>query len=119
MPFSSFKKYSKNVFLLQLKNERNFCCTTKTSTDTQTITKYLKRFISLRVRCQLTLKEQSGESGYTLYRDYKHVYEFLIDIMKEGYRIGGKKITRDEAHTALRVVWGRSKQLYSGKQKKK
>lgn len=76
------------------------------------MTKYLKRFVSLNVRCQLTLKDP-GESGLTLYKDYYQVYLFLIDAMKEGYRMCGKKITVDDAHTALRVVWGRSKQLLS------
>lgn len=101
----------------QLNEERNFCCPTKTSTDTVTITKYLKRFVALNVRCRMTLKEK-GETGVTLFKDYHRVYQFLIDVMKEGYRMCGKKITIDEAHTALRVVWGRSKQLHGNADKK-
>lgn len=62
--------------------------------------------------------KEPGESGLTLYKDYHRVYLFLVDVMKEGYRVCGKKITLDEAHTALRVVWGRSKQLQNNNERK-
>lgn len=73
------------------------------------MTKYLKRFVSVDVRCDLTLKEKS-KSGYTLMGDYHRVYRFLIDVIRAGYRMCTKFITTDEAHTALRTVWGRSRQ---------
>lgn len=60
------------------------------------------------MRCKLTLKEKAG---ITLFGDYYRVYEFLIDVMKAGYKLRNKKIITDDAHQALRIVWGRSKQL--------
>lgn len=42
--------------------------------------------------------------------DCHRVYLYLIDLMRAGYRICNKNITIDEVHTALRTVWGRSKQ---------
>lgn len=76
-----------------------------------TISKYLMRFITLRVRCKITLKE-NGEDGATLFKHYHSVYLFLIDVMKAGYQTCKKTITNDDAHSALRIVWGRSKQYY-------
>lgn len=90
--------------------EKDYCCPGKNSTDNVAVTQYLKRFISVGVRCQLTLMER-GDSGLTLYANYHQVYTFLIDVIKAGYRSCRKEITSNEAHTALRVVWGRSKQL--------
>lgn len=64
------------------------------------------------VRCKLTLKEKTkNESGDTLMGDYHRVYLFLIDVMRAGYQMVNKQITVEEAHTALRTVWGRSNQL--------
>lgn len=74
------------------------------------MTKYLQRFISLRIRNKFTLKEQ-GRAGITLFDDYHNVYQYLIDLIKAGYIAQRKTITTDEAHQALRIVWGRSKQL--------
>lgn len=76
-----------------------------------TISKYLMRFVSLRVRSKLTLKENIDD-GATVFKDYHSVYEFLIDVMKAGYRSCNRIITNDDAHSALRIVWGRSKQYY-------
>lgn len=76
-----------------------------------TISKYLMRFVSLRVRTKLTLKE-IVDDGATLFNDYHHVYQFLVDVMKAGYKSCRKTITNDDAHSALRIVWGRSKQYY-------
>lgn len=67
--------------------------------------------MSLRVRCQLTLKDLKGQSGLTLFANLHQIYSFLIDVMRAGYQECGKDITVDDAHTALRTVWGRSKQL--------
>lgn len=68
------------------------------------------------VRCELTLREKSGK---TLMGDYKRVYKFLIDVIRAGYRMVKKFITRDEAHIALRTVWGRSRQYKTATDKKK
>lgn len=43
--------------------------------------------------------------------DFHRVYLYLIEVMRAGYRMCGKTVTVDETHTALRTVWGRSKQL--------
>lgn len=75
------------------------------------MTNYLKRFVSLRVRCQLTLKDLKGNSGKTLFGDFHQIYLFLIDVMRAGYQECGKDLNVEYAHTALRTVWGRSKQL--------
>lgn len=95
---------------LQIKHERDFCTPSKLATDTVTLSKYLKRCISLQLRCKLTLKEKT-ELGYTLMGDFHRVYLFLIEVMRDAYKIRNKTISVDEAHTALRTVWGRSKQL--------
>lgn len=75
------------------------------------------RFISLRVRCKLTLKE-TVDDGAALFKDYHGVYQFLIDVMKAGYKSCNRSITNDDAHAALRVVWGRSKQYYREEQER-
>lgn len=58
----------------------------------------------------MTFKEV-GDTGITLYDDYNEVYKFLIDLMKSGYRLRSKILIDDEAHQALRIVWGRTKQM--------
>lgn len=87
------------------------------STLAVTMTKYLNRFVSMNVRCDLTLKEKS-KSGYTLMGDFERVYRFLIEVFRAGYRMCAKFITADEAHTALRTVWGRSRQYKTADEKK-
>lgn len=62
---------------------------------------------------------EPGESGLTLHGNYHQVYLFLIDVIKAGYRSRKKEITTGEAHTALRIVWGRSKQLKNNTKQKK
>lgn len=42
--------------------------------------------------------------------DFHRVYLFLIAVLRAGYRNCHKLITIEEAHTAIRTVWGRSKQ---------
>lgn len=69
------------------------------------------------MRTKLTLKE-NGDDGITLYKDYHSVYKFLIDVMKAGYLTCKKTITNDDAHSALRVVWGRSKQYFRDQQER-
>lgn len=66
----------------------------------------------------MTLME-AGDSGLTLHGNYRQVYLFLIDVIKAGYRSCKREITTDEVHTALRVVWGRSKQLKNNENHKK
>lgn len=51
--------------------------------------------------------------------NYHRVYLFLIDVLRAGYRMCTKFITVDEAHTALRTVWGRSKQMKNVDEAKK
>ncbi len=89
------------------------------------MTKYLKRFISLRVRKKLTLKER-GDTGVTLFDDYYEVYRYLIDLIRAGFRLRNKILLNDDAHQALRIVWGRTRQFereekrkISNKEKKK
>lgn len=61
--FIIFASFSFSQYLtLQIQHETDFCCPTNRSTDTATISKYLKRFISLRVRSKITLKE-NGKMG--------------------------------------------------------
>lgn len=102
----------------QVEHERDFCTPSKLGTHAVTLTKYLKRFISVKVRCKLTLKEKS-KSGHTLMANFHRVYLFLIDVLRAGYRICGKYITGDESHTALRTIWGRSKQMKNVDEAKK
>lgn len=105
---------------MQIKQQRDYCTPSKLATDTVTLTKYLQRFISLQVRCKLTLKEKSkNDAGDTLVGDYHRVYLFIIDVMRAGYQMIDKQITVGEAHTALRTVWGRSKQLKNEENEKK
>ncbi len=87
-------------------------------TKTVVVTNYLKRFISLRVRCLLTLKDTKKNSQGTLYYDYYNVYNFLITVMCQAYKSCRKCLTQKEAHEALRIVWGRSKQLMADEDKK-
>lgn len=110
--FYNFYKHWPILFFacLQIQHEQDYCTPSKIATDTVTLTKYLKRVISVDVRCKLTLKEKISESGYTLMGDCHRVYLYLIDVMRAGYRICNKNLTVDEAHTALRTVWSRSKQ---------
>lgn len=80
------------------------------------MTTYLKRFIGIRVRSLLTLKE--SKDGFTLFTDFYNVYDFLIKVMQEAYKSCKKPLTKKEAHEALRIVWGRSKQLLNDQTKK-
>lgn len=105
-------------FSLQIKHEQDFCTPSEIATHTVTLTKYLKLFVCLDVRCTLTLKEKT-ESGYTLMGDFHRVYMYLINVMRAGYGICKKTLTVDEAHTALRTVWGRSKQQKNEDDQKK
>lgn len=108
---------TKNSF--QLNQEKEFCTPSKNSSDTGVITTYLKRFIALRVRTLLTLKELKNVDGFTLFADFRYVYNFLIRVMIEAYKSCKQALTEKEAHEALRIVWGRSKQLHNSAQKNK
>lgn len=105
------------MFHFQIKREKEYCGPTGRQTDTVVMTKYLQRFISLSVRDEMTFKEK-GDTGITLFDDFNNVYNFLIDLMKAGYKTRNKTIHTDEAHQALRIVWGRSKQLIKEKKAK-
>lgn len=83
------------------------------------ITTYLKRFIALRVRSLLTLKDLKGADGLTLFADFRNVYRFLIEVMQAGYKSCKEPLTEKDAHEALRIVWGRTKQLVSNEVKKR
>lgn len=81
------------------------------------MTAFLKRFISVRVRASLVLKDLKGQEGSTLYTNYRQVYDFLIEVMKAGYQVCNKVLTNADVHNVLRVVWGRSKQLLNEENK--
>lgn len=83
------------------------------------MTAYLKRFVSVKVRTKLVLKYLKGRDGLTLYKDFYKVYLFLIAVMKAGYLIRGKDVTNNYVHSTLRVVWGRSKQLFTEENNKR
>lgn len=83
------------------------------------MTSYLKRCISLRVRSLLTLKELQSDCSMTLFADFPYVYKFLIEVAREGYKSCNRSLTEKEANEALRIVWGRTKQMVNGEQKKK
>ena len=93
----------------QVNKEKEFCCASG-STDTATMTAYLRRFIAPDVRASIVLKELKNQKGKTLYRDYHNVYQFLVETMKSGYLIKNKILSNKDVHVVLRTVWGRSKQ---------
>lgn len=83
------------------------------------MTAYLRRFISLNVRKELTFKDAKDAEDKTLHGNFHQVYLFLIDVMKAGYKSCGRSITVDDAHLALRIVWGRTKQILNEEQNKR
>lgn len=83
------------------------------------MTAYLRRFISLDVREGLTFKDPRETDDKTLYGNFHQVYLFLVDVMRAGYQSVRKSITVDEAHLALRVVWGRTKQFINEERNKR
>lgn len=97
-----------------------FCMPSKNLSTNRVITSYLKRFISVRTRSLLTLKQESknGDS-LTLYGDFRHVYDFLIALILEAHMEAKVSLTEKEAHESLRIVWGRSKQLLKDENKKR
>lgn len=101
-----------------MNREIEFCIPGENDSKCVVITNYLKRFISLRVRCLLTLKDTKKDSQGTLYYDFYNVYNFLITVMCQAYKSRNKPLTTKEAHEALRIVWGRSKQLMNDEEKK-
>ena len=42
---------------------------------------------------------------------YREVHDFLVNLIREGYKARNKTIYSDEAYQVLRIVWGRTKQL--------
>lgn len=83
------------------------------------MTGFLKRFISVRVRANLVLKDLKGKNGKTLYKDYREVYDFIVEVFKAGYEVRKQIRTNTEVQSVLRVVWGRSKQMLNeGKNRK-
>lgn len=83
------------------------------------MTSYLRRFISVDLRASIVLKDLKGQQGMTLYNDFHHVYLFLVETMKAGYRIKNQIITNKDVHVVLRTVWGRSKQTAEEAHKKR
>lgn len=79
----------------------------------------MRRFLSLDVRKELTFKDAKDSDDKTLYRNFHQVYLFLIEVMRAGYKSCGKSITVDDAHLALRIVWGRTKQIVNEEQNKR
>lgn len=79
----------------------------------------MRRFLSLDVRKKLTFKDAKDSKDKTLYSDFHQVYLFLIDVMRAGYKSCDKSITADDAHLALRIVWGRTKQILNEEQNKR
>lgn len=79
----------------------------------------MRRFISLDVRKNLTFKDAKDPEDKTLHGNFHQVYLFLIDVMRAGYKSCGKSITVDDAHLALRIVWGRTKQILNEEQNKR
>lgn len=75
------------------------------------MTAYLKRFISLKLRDELHLKDAKGTDEPTLVRDFPQIYKFLIDVMINGYQESNIQLKPSDAHLALRTVWGRTKQM--------
>lgn len=102
-----------------MNREKEYCMPGKNMSHNVVITTYLKRFISLRVRSLLTLKELQTDEGMTLYADFYKVYLFLIEVAREGYKSCDKSLSEKEANEALRIVWGRTKQLLNDEKKKR
>lgn len=76
------------------------------------MTAYLKRFISLKLRDEVHLKDPKGrDDDPILMRDFPEVYNFIIDVMLKGYALSNTQIKTSDAHVALRTVWGRTKQM--------
>ncbi len=75
------------------------------------MTGFLKRFIAVKIRADIVLKDLKGQDGSTLCGDYPQVYDFIIQVFKAGYEVRNKLITNKEVHSVLRIVWGRSKQM--------
>lgn len=90
----------------------------KNTSTNVVVTTYLKRFISLRVRNLLTLKERQSIDGMTLYADFYYVYLFLIAVIQEGYKCCKRSLSEKDANEALRIVWGRTKQMLNDEEKK-
>lgn len=54
----------------------------------------------------------------TLFADFYNVYKFLIEVVREGYKSCNRSLTEKDANEALRIVWGRTKQMLNDEQKK-
>lgn len=106
------------TFYFQLQQEKDYCAPSKSS-DNVVMTAYLKRFITLKLRCDIALKDPKGSQKLTLFGDYHRVYRFMIDVMKEGYLAYNKRIKSTEIHTILRTVWGRSNQMLQDERRKR
>lgn len=104
-------------FCFQLEQAKDFCVPSK-STDNVVMTAYLKRFITLELRCEIALKDGKGQKELTLFEDFRRVYNFLIEVMKSGYAAYNKRIKSGAVDTALRTVWGRSNQMLQEEQRK-
>ncbi|XP_037033400.1 uncharacterized protein LOC119072317 [Bradysia coprophila] len=107
----------KEIHSYLLEQEKEYCAPSK-STNNVVMTAYLKRFISLKVRHEVALKDPKGQKDVVLHRDFKRVYDFLIDVMKHGYLAYGERIKSTEIKTVLRTVWGRTNQMLEEKNRR-
>lgn len=98
----------RRTFVLRVKQKRTTIMTT-----------YLRRFISLDVRRHITFKDAKKEPDETLYGNFHQVYLFLVEVMRAGYKSCAKNVTADDVHLALRIVWGRTKQILNEQRNKK
>lgn len=83
------------------------------------MTAYLRRFISLDLRELITFKDAKKESDKTLFGNFHQVYQFLIAVIRAGYKSCNKNLTVQDAHLALRIVWGRTKQILNEEKNKR
>lgn len=106
------------VLIFQVNHEKRYCAPSE-STDTVTMTSYLRRFIDVNLKASLVLKDLKGQKGLTLYHDFYKVYLFLKDVMVSAYEAQGKILTHKQVHIVLRTVWGRSKQAQGDKKRRR
>lgn len=96
---------NKNFFVFLVAREKEFC-TPGAATETATINLYLKRFIEISLRASINLKE----GNKTIQSNFPQVYDFLIAVMKKGFKAHQRELKVMDAEKALRSVWSRSKQ---------
>lgn len=90
-------------------------------TATAAFTAYLRRFISLKMRVSISLTgvAGSGSRKKSLINHYSNVLEFFYSLLVEAFTMRGNFLSKTEAHEAVRVVWGRSKNALKRANEKK